>query len=94
MRERDPAEMRRWMLLQCFAWEMEREFLHHKAAGMTHANTKEEYFGFNAADVAEVHRHKQGFGSESFFRLKDDRVFDSAAQPHEPDRALYDATTH
>ena len=82
------------MLQQCFAWQMEREFLHYKAAGMTCADTKEDFFGFSAADVAEVHRHKQGYGRENFFRLKDDRVFDSAAQPHEPDRALYDTTTH
>lgn len=94
MDKRDPADTARWMVLQCFEWAMEKEFLFYRAVGTTRADTKEQFFGFTAEEVAELHQHKQGFGRAVFFRLKDDRVFDSAAQPHEPDRTLYDATTH
>ncbi len=94
METQDPAARAQWMILQCIDWAMEKEFLFAKALGVATSATKEEFFGFGAPDVAEVHRHKQGYGKAVFFRLRDDRVFDGAAQPHEPDRALYDATMH
>lgn len=92
--ELTPLQAALWMLLQCIDWRMDKEFTHSKIMGWTDADTKEEFFGFKAVDVARLHGHKQGVGKGIFFRLHDDRVFDGMARPHEPDRALYDATTH
>jgi hypothetical protein len=94
METQDPAARAQRMVLQCIDWAMEKEFLFAKALGVATSATKEEFYGFRACDVAELHRHKQGYGKAVFFRLKDERVFDGAAQPHEPDKLLYDATTH
>ncbi len=90
----DPLQAALWVLLQCIDWRMDKEFTHNKIMGLTDAETKEEFFGFRADQVATLHGHKQGIGKGIYFRLHDDRVFDGMAQPHEPDRALYDATTH
>ena len=94
MENQDPAETAQRMLVQCFAWAMQKEFLFHRGLGATTADTKEDFYGFTAADIATIHHHKQGSGRGKYFRLHDNRVFDGMARPQEPDRDLYDATTH
>ena len=78
----------------CYDAVMEKWFKGCKALGRTYADTKEEYFGFRAEDVATFHTHKQGCGAGVYFRLRDGRVFDTAAQEQDPDPDLYDQTTH
>ncbi len=48
----------------------------------------DEFFGFSPYDVAEVHITK--VTHDVWYRLKDGRVFDNAANECEPDRKLYD----
>lgn len=78
----------------CYAKVMEKHFRTRKGLGMTTANSKEEFYGFEPTDVIQIHEHKQGFGSSLFFRLRDGRVIDVAAQSHNPHPVWYDATTH
>jgi len=78
----------------CYAEVMEKYFRVNKELGLTEAVSKEEYFGFQDEDVAKVHFHKQGYGAGLFFRLRDSRVIDVAAESHDPDPIWYDATTH
>ena len=61
----------------------------------TVAHSPEEFFGFRAEDVQEIHFKKQGVSvAGAWFRLKDGRVFDQYAHPSEPDPCYYDTTTH
>jgi hypothetical protein len=75
---------------------MDRHFSARKGLGLTQAATKEEFYGFRAADVVLVHAHKNGVGAGPFFRLSDGRVFDVAAQRHteRTDPSWYDQSTH
>lgn len=74
---------------------LERQFQINKRLALTDAETREGFFGFTGRDVVAIHYTKRGFPFKGlFFRLRDGRVFDAAARPHEPDRCLYDATTH
>jgi hypothetical protein len=77
----------------CYAAVMQKWFKACKALGRTYTETKEEYFGFEAVDVAGVHFSK-GKAAGVYFRLHDGRVFDTAAQEHHPDPDLYDQTMH
>jgi hypothetical protein len=60
----------------------------------TQAATPEEFYGFNAEDVARVHLYKQGIGKGVWFRLNDGRVFDFTGKPSEPERHWYEASAH
>jgi len=77
----------------CYDAVMQKWFNACKALGRTYAETKEEYFGFEAADVARVHFSK-GKASGVYFRLFDGRVFDTGAREQDPDPDWYDQTTH
>lgn len=72
---------------------MEMEFLYAKTIAETTLETKEEYYGFHARDVAYLHHHKVGRPRGFYFRLYGGRVFDaSGKEQEETDRALYDQT--
>lgn len=77
----------------CYDAVMQKWFNGCKALGRTYAETKEEYFGFKAVDVAGVHFSK-GKNAGIFFRLRDGRVFDTTAQEQDPNPDLYDRTIH
>ncbi len=84
----DPA------LLRACEFTMEKWYLMSKGLGLTEARSKEEFYGFRASEIAEVHCRVMGFGDTVFFRLRDGRVFDVAARQHNPDPTLYDQTIH
>jgi len=73
---------------------MEHYFIVNKELGLTEANTKEEFYGFEVRHVWKVHLHKQGSGSGVYYRLVDGSVVDAAGVWHETDETLYDQTTH
>lgn len=78
----------------CFDAVMEKHFRVLKGLGFTEAACKEKFYGFEAVEVVRVHFSKQGRGAGVFFRLRDGRVIDTAAQEHNPDPIWYDQTTH
>jgi hypothetical protein len=78
----------------CYEVVMEKYFRLRKELGVTEADSKEEFYGFEACDVALVHGRKNGFGDGVFFRLRDGRVFDVWAREHDPDPRWYDQTSH
>ena len=80
------ASLYRGFMVKYFQWAGRQD--------KTAAQSPEEYFGFNPADVEAIHFHKQGTGEGAWFRLKDGRVFDKFARASESDPASYDATTH
>ncbi len=53
-------------------------------------SSPEEFFGFSAFDIDEMHNHKHGEGTGRWFRLIDGRVYDRRGMPSDPDRRLYD----
>jgi DMSO/TMAO reductase YedYZ molybdopterin-dependent catalytic subunit len=71
---------------------MQKRFL--QVHGRTKATTPEEFYGFRAEDVVELHNHKQGARYGAWWRLKDGRVFDLAGRPSEPERHWYQSSTH
>jgi hypothetical protein len=73
---------------------MDKHFRVAQGLGLTNARSTEEFFGFHYNQVAGFHYHKQGWGTGLFFRLRDGRVFDVMARPHDPDLSWYDQTTH
>jgi hypothetical protein len=79
---------------RCCAFTMEKWYVMSIGLGLTSARSKEEFYGFRASDIVEVHVWMMGFGRGLFFRLRDGRVFDAAARQHDPDPALYDQTVH
>jgi hypothetical protein len=78
----------------CYDRVMEKHFRIRKGLGLTQAATKEAFYGFEGSDVVQVHEHRQGVGPGLYFRLRDGRVIDVAAEPHDPHPVWYDATTH
>ena len=77
--------------VELVACMMETEFLFAKMLDGTKVETKEDYFGFHARDVAYVHHHKVGRVRGLYFRLYDGRVFDASGKEQgDTDRALYD----
>lgn len=77
--------------VELVACMMETEFLFAKTLDGTKVETKEDYFGFHARDVAYVHHHKVGRVRGLYFRLYDGRVFDASGKEQgDTDRALYD----
>jgi hypothetical protein len=78
----------------CYDRVMEKHFLIRKGLGLTQAASKEAFYGFVSTDVVLVHEHKQGVGAGLYFRLRDGRVIDVCARPHDPHPVWYDATTH
>lgn len=81
-------------LAACYDAVMEKHYTVLKWLGWTEAASKEDFYGFAAADVVLVHGHKQGRGAGVFFRLRDGRVIDTEAREHDPDPGWYDKTTH
>src|ERR1700674_749868 len=65
-----------------------------KKLGYTASASAEEFYGFTSADVDIVYIHKHGEGEGAWFRLKDGRVFDSLANPDDPDPAFYNSKSH
>jgi hypothetical protein len=82
------------VLLKCCEVTMEEWFQLMKNLEVTQTRTKEEFYGFHASDIAELHFYVMGFGECVFFRLHNGRVFDVAAREHDPNPLLYDQTTH
>ena len=64
-------------------------FAHIRGRGETSARTPEEFYGFRAEDVAEIHYRKRGQGRGFWYRLNDGRVVDAAGKPSETDRTCY-----
>ena len=62
--------------------------------GTTTAKSPEEHFRFQAIDVEAIRQHKQGVGSGLWFQVRDGRMVDFLGFVDDPDRSLYDATTH
>lgn len=60
----------------------------------SNAASAEEYFGFAAHDVSDIHLRKHGTGRGVWFRLRDGRVYDCAARPSETDRMWYEGALH
>jgi hypothetical protein len=58
------------------------------------AATPEEFYGFQPADVAEMHFHQQGFGRGVWYRLKDGRVIDALGKPAHTERYWYVSSAH
>src|SRR5690348_13277961 len=73
---------------------MEKWFVMSRGLGVTEARTKEEFYGFRAADIVDVYTHLMGYGDGVFFRLRDGRVFNVAGRQCNPDPMLYDQTAH
>jgi hypothetical protein len=93
------AEYVSHMTVKCIDTVMEDLFQLNRNVGLTSAaDTKEEFYGFRARDVACLHYSKVGWRRPGvWFRLHDGRVFDAAAieqQGRDADPAWYDATTH
>ena len=65
-----------------------------RVAGETAAAEPEEFYGFRAEDVAEIHFQKHGAGRGVWYRLKDGRVIDAIEKPSEPDRIWYVSPVH
>lgn len=82
------------VLVESCAFTMEKWFLMNKCLGLTKAGSKEEFYGFRAADIADVHCRLVGICEVLFFRIRDGRVFDCMAREHDPDPMLYDQTIH
>jgi hypothetical protein len=78
----------------CFDRVLEKHFRVRKELGLTQAAKKKEFYGFEGSDVVVAHEHKQGVGPGLYFRLRDGRVIEVAAQPHDPHPIWYDPTTH
>ena len=62
--------------------------------GITEAESAEEFFGFEARDVAALYFHKMGYGEGAWFRLRDGRIYDRFARADDPDPLGYDQYTH
>ena len=65
-------------------------FDHIRKKGETDALSPEQFYGFRAEDVAEIHFRKHGIGRGFWYRLNDGRVFDGHGNPSEPDRSCYE----
>jgi hypothetical protein len=65
-----------------------------RVTGKTEAHEPEEFYGFRAEDVTEMHFHKHGIGRGVWYRLKDGRVIDAIGKPSEPDRIWYVSPAH
>jgi hypothetical protein len=73
---------------------MHGQFVSLRDGGKTHAASPEEFYGFQAEDVIEIHLHLHSFGSGVWYRLKDGRVIDALGKPSERDRAWYVISAH
>lgn len=62
--------------------------------GKTRAASPEQFYGFRAEDVIEMHFHKHGFGRGVWYRLKDGRVIDALGKPSHRERHWYVSTAH
>jgi hypothetical protein len=65
-----------------------------RTKGKTQAREPEEFYGFRAEDVSEMHFHKHGIGRGVWYRIKDGRVIDAVGKPSEPDRIWYVSSAH
>jgi hypothetical protein len=65
-----------------------------RVTGRSEAQEPEEFYGFRAEDVAEIHFQKHGTGRGVWYRLKDGRVIDAIGKPSERDRSWYVAVVH
>lgn len=80
----------RKMLLHDMAAESLRMWFDHiQGKGETSALSPEEFYGFRAEDVAEMHFRKRGVGRGFWYRLNDGRVFDAHGRPSQTARACY-----
>jgi hypothetical protein len=50
---------------------MDKHFRVAQGLGLTDAQSKEEFFGFDCSQVTGFYCHRQGYGSSFFFRLDD-----------------------
>jgi hypothetical protein len=73
---------------------MRAQFVVSRTMGKTRAATPEEFFGFKAADVIDLHFHKRGFGGGVWYRLKDGRVIDAQGRRSRRARSWYSARAH
>jgi hypothetical protein len=73
---------------------MSAHFLRLRESGNTNAIGPEEFYGFRATDVAEMHSRKQGWGRGVWYRLKDGRVIDALGKPSHPERYWYVSNAH
>lgn len=80
---------RKTLLQDSAAESMRMLFDHIDSKGTTQARTPEEFFGFCAEDVAEMHFTKRDAGRGFWYRLNDGRVIDAAGRPSETDRTWY-----
>lgn len=72
---------------------MRAHFLVLRTHGRTAAaRTAEEFYGFSARDVIEMHVEKHGAGRGLWFRLKDGRVMYAAGKHAHWARSLYPVT--
>ena len=75
-------------MLQMAATSMRAHFVVLKTQGMTNAPTPETFYGFEAADVIELHFRK-GSGRGLWFRLRDGRVIDAFGKRALRSRSAY-----
>src|SRR6185369_3471559 len=55
---------------------MRAHFIVMREKGKTAAEEPEQFYGFRAEDVTDIHFNKQGFGRGIWYRLQDGRVID------------------
>ena len=75
--------------LQATKRTMHAHVLVLRTMGKTRAATAEEYYGFQALQVADMHFHKIGCDRGLWYRLKDGRVFDAFGKPSRRGLAWY-----
>lgn len=56
--------------------------------------TVEQFYGFSAEEVSDIHLRKNGHGTGLWFRLRDGRVYDLRGIPSESGREWYGTTVH
>ena len=87
-------EFAKVVMMQSCEFTMEKWFQMSKGLGLTKAASKEEFYGFRASDIVEVHCKLVGICEVVYFRVRDGRVFDCMAREKDPDPRLYDQTIH
>ena len=71
---------------------MRAYFLVLRTRGRTEAQTEEEFYGFCARDVLEMHYQKKGPSRGFWFRLKDGRAINAFGEDLKRARARYAAS--